>query len=141
MASLYIDFNRKDLEVFKKLDKEVLKRRQIIFNRVGIYMLTRTRENFNNSVDVYLKKFEPIKPRKNGTKKPLVKTGALQNSFVIDEYRDGIVIKSVLNYASYHNDGTDKIKKRQFLPNSRYIPKNYEKDIIQIIENALIFES
>ncbi len=140
MASLYIDFNREDLQVFKKLDQELLKRKRLIFDRVGIYMLARTRENFDKSRDIYMKEFAPIKPRKNGTNKPLVKSAVLQNSFTVDEFKEGIVIKSTVYYASFHNDGTDKIKQRQFLPKNN-LPENYKRDILAIIENSLIFES
>lgn len=140
MITLTIDYNNKDLDFFNSLDKELMDARQRMLERVGIYMLARTRENFAESKDVFMKNFEPIKPRKNGSFKPIVKTASLQNSFIVEQINNGILIKTSINYASYHNDGTDKIKKRQFLPKN-YLPKNYESEILAIIENSLKFES
>lgn len=140
MINIYSQLNEDGKDFFGNLKKDIDNRRDEILERVGIYLLKRTKENFLNSRDIYSKEFEPIRTRKNGTSKPLVNKAILQNSFLIQVIQDGVVIKSNINYASFHNNGTDKIKKRQFLP-SNYLPSDYRDDILTIIENSLKFDS
>jgi phage gpG-like protein len=68
-------------------------------------------------------------PRKDGSNRNLlVKTGKLKNSLVLSNAtRNSITVSTNVDYASFHNDGTSKLSKREFMGPSR------ELDIISLV--------
>lgn len=104
-------------------------------DRVGVYLLTKTRERFDKSIDINNNPFTPIRPRKDGSNVPIVDTGELKNSIDYRVDLNEVEIGTPLFYASMHNLGEDVIQ-RQFLPTDT-LPKEYENGIKQVILNYL----
>lgn len=69
----------------------------------------------------------------------LIDTGALFDSVSYKAMKNKVVVfaGSGLEYARFHNNGTDILPKRQFLPNEGKIPTKWREQAISIIQNEL----
>jgi len=99
--------------------------------RIGVYLLAKTRDRFDRSVDINNIPFAPIKTRKNGSNVPIVDTGELKNSINYTVNLNEVEIGTPLFYASIHNEG-DGVTQRQFLPIDQ-LPDEYENEIKSVI--------
>jgi phage gpG-like protein len=107
---------------------------ELLLRKVGDASLPFLQEPFIRGTDPYGRPFLPVKSR-HGLSRPLVLTGAMRDS--LNAYRiSGSSVEfetTNIPYASYHQFGTEKIPRRQFLPdvelNDRWI---------RVIESVLL---
>lgn len=91
--------------------------------------------SFETSTDPYGKKWAPIKHRKG---QPLRDTGILMNSINFESKKGQLKIGTNVEYASYHNLGTNHIKQRMYIPtDSNKLPDSYNNVIIDVITRKL----
>lgn len=119
-----------DIDFFTNLESKIDNFLPLTQN-ISDYMLTKTNENFNRSKGPELgDNWLPLKrPRPDGKSTPiLIDTGALKNSISVRSKSFSAEIGSPIFYASFHNEGTDKMAKRQIIPIDK-LPVQWEKDI------------
>lgn len=69
------------------------------------------------------------------TRSLLVKTGRLKQSIRVKRYNSNeVVIGTDTPYASYHNEGTERLPKRQFIGDSKELDAKVKATIIQEID-------
>jgi len=101
---------------------------------VNFFKMNFSKQGFQNAS---LERWRPNK--RQSSNQILVKTGQLKNSIKLGRTKlDNIEVISDTTYGVYHNEGTDKIPKREFIGNSieleRILTKAIEKDINKIFE-------
>lgn len=102
-------------------------------DEIGLRFIRRVRLGFRSSTDPFGSQWEPLKVR---TGQPLLDTGRLQKSFSHFATNDYVRIGSNLVYAATHNEGRDKIPKRQIIPGDE-IPKDWENEALMVIEQHI----
>lgn len=127
---------KEDFSVFLKRVEETLKDLTPVNQRIAIFLLARTQENFEKTTTPSGAKWAKIKQRADGSSKPLNDTGLLKNSLEISFNNAEARIGTSLFYAATHNQGLRGVKKREFIPTK--LPKRYQDDISEIIENYLM---
>lgn len=90
-------------------------------------------------------KWPPLKPqtikrRRLGSSKPLQDTGKLFQSFVkqqpIRKGQSRIVVGSNIEYAHFHDEGTEHIPQRRILPTKPVAQERADKVIVEILRKA-----
>lgn len=93
-------------------------------------------DNFRKQgfVDGGLRPWKGRKDRRN-TRSLLVKTGRLRQSVRVKRYNSReVVIGTDTPYASYHNEGTGRLLKRQFIGDSKELDEKVKTVIIKEID-------
>jgi phage gpG-like protein len=72
--------------------------------------------------------------RQQGRRALLVKTGQMKRGISVRVEGKLIAVYSDMNYAIYHNEGTDKIPKRQFVGFTDELEKQIDKEVDAILE-------
>lgn len=125
-----------DFSVFLKRVEDTLKDLTPVNQRIAVFLLAKTQENFAKTTNPNGGKWARIKPRADGSSVPLNDTGTLRNSLEIHFDANEARIGTSLFYAATHNMGLRGVKKREFIPTK--LPKNYQNDISEIIESILM---
>lgn len=134
MFNIEFKNNSEGLEIFESISNK-LNDKSLLHRNIGIYLLKKTRERFEKSIDVYDQPFAPIRQREDGSSVPLVDTGQLKNSIMYTYTKDKVEIGTPLFYASMHNDG-DEVYQRQYLPKNE-LSNSYISDINDLIMQYL----
>lgn len=95
---------------------------------------------FAGGRDPYGNRWEPLKAtrgRRVGGQ-PLRDTGRLQNSFNVQKTATGIVVRSGVSYAGYHQYGTRRIPARSMVPARRDdLGPYWRRSFIRVLEGQL----
>ena len=99
-------------------------------NDIGKAALQLIDQEFNGSYSPYKAAWEPLKYRVG---KPLIKTGALKAGFSFTVSGNEIIVKNDVPYAVYHDLGTEKIPKREILPD-KVLPRSWYEEFSRICD-------
>lgn len=140
-----IDATKQLKKMSKNLDKveKAVKAENLMkaMNRLGTIWTGDIKQGFLNARDLYGENWaalkNPSKKRGGTSARPLLDRGRLVGSidFVIQENK--LIISTNVTYAQYHQDGTNRIRKRAFLPDQRGLPDKFKNDLEQALESIL----
>lgn len=116
-----------------------------IAERVGVALVKQVMDEFRESRDPYDKPWAPVfRNRKRDraarnrriarrqpvkADKPLLDTGRLRGSTGYSVSGSQVRVFLTADYASYHDKGTRRIKRRQILPSEGALPPRWEKAV------------
>lgn len=110
-------------------------------NRLGTVWTGDIKRGFTEGRDLYGDQWaalkNPSEKRGGSSAKPLLDTGRLVGSinFVIQDGK--LIISTNVPYGKFHQDGTQNIRKRAFLPDERGLPTKFKNDLEQSLESIL----
>ena len=101
------------------------------FNAIGEHIASLVDLNFRDTSDPYGTPWLPLKkPRRDGSSKPLNRTGILKNSITQHPTADSVTIGTNVEYGKHHQFGTQHIPQRAFLPTQEQgLPGDWERDV------------
>lgn len=127
----------KDLRALKDLQRRLLGAAAVepeLTKRLGVAFMKEVADEFRQSRDPYGKPWAPVvRNRKRDRRarakraaagkppkadKPLIDTGRMRASVVARTERSTVRIAIPVQYASFHQDGTKRIPRRQMLPDA-----------------------
>lgn len=77
--------------------------------------------------------------RQQGRRALLVKTGQMKRGLEVKASGSLVSVFSDMDYATYHNEGTDNIPKRQFAGLSKELEEKIDKEIEDILDKHFEF--
>ena len=107
-----------------------IKKNTVILNEIGNI----NKKAAQNSFDTKSFNGQHWADSKEQKNELLVKTGALKNSIKVNSNNiDTVHVTSNVSYAVYHNEGTDKLARRQFIGNSTQV----KLDTVNFIQKTI----
>jgi phage gpG-like protein len=116
-----------------------------VAERVGVALVKQVMDEFRESRDPYGNAWAPVQRNRRRDRaarnrriarglavkadKPLLDTGRLRGSTGYSVRGAQVRVFLTANYASYHDQGTRRIKQRQILPSEGRLPAKWEKAI------------
>jgi phage gpG-like protein len=94
---------------------------------------------FERGADPYGRKWEPLKARRGRRigGQPLLDTGRLRSSFFVSPTSQGIVVRTNVSYAGYHQFGTRRIPARPMLPSGKELGPFWRRAFEGVLEQQL----
>jgi phage gpG-like protein len=89
---------------------------------------------FRTETDPFGMGWEPLKSRKG---RILQRTGRLRNSYSVHETVNGFSVGTNCTYATYHQNGTDRIPQRMMVPNSGELTPKWINAIYKAMQNIM----
>jgi phage gpG-like protein len=135
-------FNRFEFEnIVKKLDKAKVDLPKLVASDIRNYFVNSfRRQGFDGQKWQEVKRREKENQTAKDKKPILIQTGRLRRS-VNESIRkttwDEIVLGIDTPYAKYHNEGTDKIPKRQFMGQSKELDEKVKNRIEKTIKKII----
>lgn len=105
-----------------------------ISKQLGDHTLNLIKEEYDNSTDPY---GDVWKKRKDNDPHPLlIDTGAFYNDWQLTIKSNGFEVSNSTPYASYLQEGTEKMPARKTVPNKQ-LPTKWKEDYLKLIHLAI----
>lgn len=105
------------------------------FKEIGMSVTSLVQLGFRESINPYGQPWAAIRPRRDGSRKPLLDTGRLRNSITYNADKKSVRIGTNVKYGEQHQIGLG-VKKRSFLPDVG-LPISWQNEIMHTLNDYL----